>query len=146
MKRFALAAGLIAASTGLAAAHDTAPVERELRRQAQLIEDGRRTGELTFQEVRMLTGEQSRIGWMLTQARYDGTVTRSEFNAICEAQEVAKSNIAFEAADSDTSPWRRRYADRYDRGYGDGWGRRDDTYGRWGGWGGYGRWRNPGTY
>ena len=137
MKRFALAAGLLAASTGLAAAHDTTPIERELRRQSQLIEDGRRDGSLTWQEVRQLNDEQSRIAWMLTQARTDGTVTRREFTAICDAQDVAKDSIAFEVADSDTSPWRRRYSGRDDLGHdstGNGWGRRDN------GWGGYGRW------
>ena len=143
MKRTLLAAGLLAASTGLAAAHDTTPIEREMRNQAQLIEDGRRDGSLTWQELRQLNDEQSRIAWMLTQAQYDGSVTAREVGAICDAQEVAKSNIELEVADSDTSRWRRWYAGRDDRGHdstGNGWGRRDDNGRGWGGWGGYGRW------
>ena len=143
MKRTLLATGLLAASTGLAAAHDTTPIEREMRRQSQLIEDGRRSGDLTWLEVRQLNGEQSRITWMLTQARYDGNVTRREFDAICDAQEQAKSNIAYEVADEQTSRWRRSYSGRGDRGFGSGYGNGWGGYGRWG-WG-YGR-RNSDTY
>lgn len=149
--RTLLAAGILAASTGLAAAHDTTPIERELTRHAQLIEDGRRSGELTLSEVRQLQDEQSRIVWMLRAARYDGNVTKREFDAICDAQEAATRSISYEMADADTSRWRQRYGrgdrdrdygyDGYGRGWGRGWG-----YGGWGGgrWGsgygsGYGR-------
>ena len=138
MKHLAVAAVLLAASTGLAAAHDTAPIELEMQRQAQAIEDGRRNGDLTWMEARQLNDEQSRIGWMLTQARYDGTVTAREVHAICDAQETAKENIATEVADSDVSRWRRWTSGRDDRGHGDGYGA---GYGhdRWG-WGDRGGW------
>jgi hypothetical protein len=151
VKRTLFAAGLLAASTGLAAAHDTTPIEREMRRQAQSIEDGRRIGHLTWLEVRQLNDEQSRISWMLTQARYDGNVTRREFDAICDAQELAKSNIAYQVADDQSSHWRRWFSGRDDQGrdtYGNGWGQRNSSSG----WGGYGRWgwgygrRNSDTY
>jgi hypothetical protein len=142
MNRTLLAATFLAASTGLAAAHDTTPIERELSRQARLIEDGRRSGELTIPEVRMLESQQSRIVWMLRAARYDGNVTKREFNAICDEQEAAGRSIVAESTDADVSRWRRYRADRddwdrdYDRGYDRGWGRGWGGYGSWG----YGRW------
>lgn len=136
-----LSAALLSASSTFAAAHDTTPIERELARQGRMIEAGRMSGELTPGEARMLEGEQSRIAWMLRAARYDGNVTKREFNAICDAQEAAARSIAFESTDADVSRWRKwsKRRDTWDRddGYGSGrdWGR-DWGYGRWG----YGRW------
>ncbi|MGQ0674275.1 MAG: hypothetical protein ACT4N2_15550 [Hyphomicrobium sp.] len=137
MKLPIFAAGVLAASTGMAAAHDTTPIERELRLQAQTIDDGRKNGDLTWHEARELWDEQARIVGLLRQARSDGTVNRREFNAIRDAQSEARETISAELTDGDFSRWRRWYAKREERGYGSDYDRGGWGYGRWGY--GYGR-------
>ena len=138
MKRLLIAATLIAASTGLAAAHDTTPLEREMERQSRNIEDGRRMGELDHREFRQLQDEQNRITWMLDNARADGTVTRIEYRAIEEAQSEATQSIATHVNNDHVAHWRVRSSDQGDQVY----ETERPRYGRWGqgrwGWG-YGR-------
>ena len=139
MKRTLFAAGLLAASTGFAAAHNTAPLEREMARQARSIEDSRRLGDLSSSELRQLQDEQSRIAWMLEQAQSDGSVTSPEFHSVEDALAEAKQNIATEARNEHVAEWRDGRSDRtgsdynYERPRHNRWG-----FGRWG-WGG-GRW------
>ena len=139
MKRTLFAAGLLAASTGFAAAHDTTPLEREMARQAQSIEESRRLGDLTESELRQLQDEQSRIAWMLEQAQSDGSVTSTEYHSVEDALAEAKQNIATEARNPHVAEWRVRSSDgngsdyNYERPRHNRWG-----FGRWG-WGG-GRW------
>jgi hypothetical protein len=141
MKPRILAAGILVATTGLAAAHDTTPLEREMSRQAKLIEDGRRMGDLTFLELRRLQEEQVHIGWMLDDARSDGSVTAPEYRSVERALQGARRNIRAEASNDHLARWRLESSDGNSEAGFEGprvrpwrWG-----FGRWGS--GYGRYR-----
>ena len=107
MKRITLALAVLAASPLAAKAHDTAPIEREMTRQYNLIKQYRRDGELTRVEYRRLLREQGYIDDLLRQARSDGHVNGREFRRICNVQERASENIYREATDWQYSRFRR---------------------------------------
>ena len=141
-----LVAGLVVALPPVASAHDSAPIYRELSRQASLIDDGRRSGDLSRSEMRQLLDEQSNIRSMLQDAEYDGSLTGREVRLICAAQDEARRNIREQTNNDDVAYWRVREGDKDELGYprelsrsgqapGSGWGHGWGN--RWG-WG-YGR-------
>ena len=154
-----IAAGLAIALPTMASAHDASPLYRELGRQSSLIEDGRQTGDLTFQEVNSLQGEQSSIRSMLMGAQYDGSFTQSEYRMVENALGASARHIRQERRNDHVAYWRVRgshnsvnsvnsgedelgYPRELSRdgqgpanGWGNGWGRRWGWGNRWG----YGR-------
>jgi len=107
MKSVALGIAALIATTGLAAAHDTRPIDRTQAAQARQIEDGRYSGELTRREYRALVAEQDRIAELERKAKADGVVTGREYRQIREVQTEAGRHIYAEAHDANVSFWRR---------------------------------------
>jgi hypothetical protein len=148
-----LAASLAIALPTIASAHDASPLYRELARQRSLIEDGRRSGDLTFQELTTLQGEQNDIRYMLMDAQYDGSFTSPEYRKVESALWTAARNIRNERNNDHVAYWRIRgsgssgqdelgYPRELSRdgqgpanGWNNGWGRRWGWGNRWG----YGR-------
>jgi outer membrane lipopolysaccharide assembly protein LptE/RlpB len=82
--------------------------------QAQRIEQGRYSGELTRREYRALKAEQARIADMESRAKADGYVSRREYNKIHDTQIQAYRHIKSETHDEQVSFWRRwLYNSRY---------------------------------
>lgn len=107
-----IAAGFATLIPTMASAHDSSPLYRELNRQASLIEQGRRLGDLTFQEVNSLQGEQSSIRSMLMSAQYDGSFTASEYRMIEHALSASARNIRLEKNNDHVAYWRIRGSSR----------------------------------
>src|SRR5262245_57796098 len=110
MKRIALIALALAASTGAASAHDYSRGDRIDAReaaQARRIERGIRNGELTWHEQLKLKAEQARIYAMERAAKRDGYIDAYEARRIERAQDAASRHIYRETHDDQTS-WRRR--------------------------------------
>ena len=55
------AAAIVAATTATASAHSVRKIDRSLDRQAETIEQGRRTGQITWREGLKLRAEQREI-------------------------------------------------------------------------------------
>lgn len=113
MKRIALIAIALAASTAAATAHDYRDYSRSGRidareaEQADRIERGSRNGQLTWYERMALTREQARIDRMEREAKRDGYISGEEARRIERAQDAASRHIYSESHDGQTS-WRRR--------------------------------------
>jgi len=112
MKQPLFALAVLVATPFAAEAHDTTPIERELASQHTLIQDYRRTGELTRIEYRRLMREQRNIDNALRRARTDGHVTGREFRNICNVLEASRENIDREASDWQYSRFRRWLASK----------------------------------
>jgi hypothetical protein len=107
LKVITIAAATIVAGSAAALAHDTRPIDRTQDRQAERIEQGRYSGELTRREYVRLKAEQARIAELERRAKADGIVTGSEYRAIREAQREASRHIYDETHDNQRSFWRR---------------------------------------
>ncbi len=107
-KSLTLAAALIAATTGLAAAHSTKEIDRTQAAQFERIDQARLRGELTKREYRELLDEQNRIAEQKRAAKADGHVTGRELRKLKESQAEARSHIAEETSDRQKS-WLRRW-------------------------------------
>jgi hypothetical protein len=75
--------------------------------QAQRIEQGRYSGELTRREYNALKTEQARIAAIERRAQADGYVSRREYSQIHDAQIQAYRHIKSETHDSQVSFWRK---------------------------------------
>jgi hypothetical protein len=109
MKRIALVAILLAASTGAASAYDysrSGRIDAREAEQARRIERASRNGELTWYEKLKLRAEQARIYAMERFAKRDGFIDGREARRIERAQDAASRDIYRESHDSQTS-WRR---------------------------------------
>lgn len=104
MNRLILAsAALLVTATGAFADRIDQRQFNEHRR----IEEGRRTGALTWREAAELRHEQMRISRMIRVARADGYVSPREAREIEFAQDAASRNIFAEKHDRDTRGHRR---------------------------------------
>jgi hypothetical protein len=101
---FAAAAVLATLTTGAMADR----IDQRQAEQAQRIEQGRRSGELTRGETASLRAEQARIAETERRAKADGVVTRQEARTIANAQRTASQHIYQESHDSQRS-WYRRW-------------------------------------
>ena len=94
----------LAASTLIAApafAHDGSGIEREFNSQQSRIEQGVRSGQLTYREAAVLRGEQDRIASLIARARRDGFIDRHERAEIERAQATASQHIYAEKHDAE---------------------------------------------
>ena len=104
MNRFILAgAVLLATATGALADRMDQRQASEINR----IEDGRRSGALTWREAAELRSEQWRISRMIRLARADGYVSPSEARNIELAQDAASRHIYWEKHDREHRRYRR---------------------------------------
>ena len=115
MRTFLITAAVIAVtSTGAFAGQRQDTIDANQAVQAQRIEQGRYSGELTRSEYRALKIEQARIAEMERRAQADGTVSRREYNQIHDAQIGAYRHIKTETHDGQVSFWRKwLYNSRY---------------------------------
>lgn len=95
-RTIALAAALLLSSTALALAHSNAA---RLDEQAGMIEDGRRSGEITWLEGRKLRKEQREIARVKAIFEADGKLTREEKRVLFRMQDQAGEHIEAEATD-----------------------------------------------
>jgi uncharacterized membrane protein YebE (DUF533 family) len=117
----------LAASTLIAApafAYEGTGIAREFSAQQTRIEQGVRSGRLTYREAAILRGEQDRIAGMIARARRDGFIDRHERSEIERAQASASQHIYAEKHDRQAAPHPRRFGWWHrtsDEGYGRRW-------------------------
>jgi len=113
MKRLALIALALAATTSAASAYDSRQDRINDRQydQAYRIYQARRSGDLTLLEKWRLQAEQRRIADMERYALRDGRISRGEAHWIRDAQDRASRHIYNESHDGQVSWWRRRFWD-----------------------------------
>jgi hypothetical protein len=99
------AAGLVMSSAVAAAAHSSNAINYRQDRQADRIEDGRRSGSITWREGLKLRAEQRRIKRVEQNFRSDGHLDRQERRILTNMQDNASSHIRSERRDS----WRRAW-------------------------------------
>ena len=110
MKRVALIAIALAASTAAASADDysrSGRIDAREAAQAHRIERAARHGQLTWYERMALAREQAHIYRMERAAKRDGYISGEEARRIERAQDAASQHIYRESHDGQTS-WRRR--------------------------------------
>ena len=99
-------AAIVMTTTGVMAFGDET-IDANQRVQANRIENGRSSGDLTLREYRQLQNEQARIAEMERAAKADGHVSRREYRRIHDAQMEAYRHVDQEAHDGQISYWRR---------------------------------------
>ena len=82
-------------------------IDNREARQAERINEGRRSGELTWLEAQRLRAEQARIHRMERWAKSDGYISREEARRIEQAQDAASRHIRQEKHDGQTTWWSR---------------------------------------
>ena len=102
---FIAAAGLVLVSAASATAASSRNIEARQDRQADRIEDGRRSGSITWREGMKLRAEQRRIKKVERAFENDGHLDRQERRILANMQDRASSNIRHERRDS----WRRAW-------------------------------------
>jgi hypothetical protein len=111
MKTLSLVAITLAITATGAAAHDDSRradrIDAREARQAERINEGRRSGELTWLEAQRLRAEQARIHRMERWAKSDGYISREEARRIEQAQDAASRHIRQEKHDGQTTWWAR---------------------------------------
>ena len=107
MKRIILTTAALALTATGAFAFGTKTIHANEAVQAQRIEQGRLTGQLTKKEYRDLKAEQDRIQGMEARAKADGHVSKREYNQIHNAQLNAYSHIKQESNDGQVNFLRR---------------------------------------
>lgn len=95
-----VAAGLVLISATSASAASLSNIEQRQDRQADRIEDGRRTGSVTWREGLKLRAEQRRINRVERAFASDGHVDRQERRILTNMQDRASANIRHERNDS----------------------------------------------
>ena len=98
--------GLLAATSLGALAYDHGSIDRTQARQAQEIEQLRRSGQLTRREYHALQSEQARIADIEQYAKRDGYLSPREHRQIREAQREAGSHIYEESHNGRVNYWR----------------------------------------
>lgn len=99
-KTLIAAAAVLAATTATASAHSVRPIDRVMTEQAFKIEQGRRSGQITWTEGRKLRAEQREIARLRDVFLADGTLTRREFHTLRAKQRAAAWHIVNEKYDS----------------------------------------------
>ena len=120
-----LALASIAMLAAPAFAHEGSAIEREFNSQQVRIEQGVRSGQLTYREAAILRGEQDRIATLISRARRDGFIDGHERAEIERAQAHASRHIYAEKHDAEvnTAPVRRFgwWHRVFDEGFGRRW-------------------------
>lgn len=98
-----LAIASIGAFAQADAAVSTPRVDQRQANQAQRIEQGQASGQLTPRETRRLHRQQHAIAHAETQAKADGTVTPQERHRLHRAQKHASHHIAGQKHDAQTT-------------------------------------------
>lgn len=101
-KIFLAAATALIATTAVASAHS---VDRVQERQANRIEHGRETGQITWREGLKLRAEQRRINKVKKELASDGYLSRRDRKKVHALQREASKHIAHEKHDG----WRRAW-------------------------------------
>jgi uncharacterized membrane protein YebE (DUF533 family) len=104
MNRY-LIAGAVLMATATGALADR--MDERLARENHRIEEGRRSGQLSYREAAQLRVEQWRIARMIRSARSDGHVSPREARDIEAAQDAASRHIYAEKHDRETARHRR---------------------------------------
>lgn len=91
---------LVTALTASASAHSTRKVDSALDNQADRIEQGRQSGQITWREGQKLRAEQRNIKLLREDFLADGKLTRNEYRELRERQESASWHIVNEKLDS----------------------------------------------
>ncbi|MCB1522443.1 MAG: hypothetical protein KDJ37_17995 [Hyphomicrobiaceae bacterium] len=99
-KIITLAAAMLVGSTALASAHSVKPVDKRFEKQAYSIEQGRRSGKITWTEGIKLRAEQRRIAAVRNAYLADGRLTRAEARDLRQRQQAARWHIIAEKNDS----------------------------------------------
>jgi hypothetical protein len=109
MKTLPLIAITLALTATGASAYDSRAdrIDNREARQAERINEGRRSGELTWLEAQRLRAEQARIHGMERWAKRDGVISREEARRIEQAQDEASRHIRREKHDGQTTWWGR---------------------------------------
>jgi hypothetical protein len=111
MKYAALTATFLLATTAAASAHDygygTQDIDARRAWQARRIENGLRSGQLTWREYRYLRYEQRRIAADERRAKADGYVSRSERNRLNRELDQASGDISRLKHNDRVAWWRR---------------------------------------
>jgi uncharacterized membrane protein YebE (DUF533 family) len=99
MHRSVLAAALLVASSTLASAHDwsgnygTGDIDARRANQTRRIEEGRRSGQLTWGEYRYLRREQAQIAADERRAKADGYISSYERRRLNRELDQSSSDI-----------------------------------------------------
>ncbi|MEQ1577566.1 MAG: hypothetical protein ABL894_07935 [Hyphomicrobium sp.] len=93
----ALASALVLAGAGAALAHSN---DARIEEQAELIEQGREVGAITWREGRQLRKDQREIARVKAALEADGRLTRNEKHVLFKMQDAAEARIEAEANDS----------------------------------------------
>jgi hypothetical protein len=113
MIRATLAVALLVGTTAVAGAHDyssygTRDIDARRAWEARRIENGLRSGQLTWREYRFLRREQGRIGADERRAKADGYVSPSERYRVNRELDRASRHI-YRLKHNDRVAWWRRY-------------------------------------
>ena len=102
-----IATGILIATSASAMAHTLSHAEIEAREQAQLgaIEQGRRTGSITWTEGLKLRAEQKRIKQLEEAYEADGHLSRAERSNLTALQNQAAQDIQHEKHDGWFRAW-----------------------------------------
>ena len=112
--RSVLAATLLLASTTVASAHDwsgydTRDIDARRANQMRRIEEGRRSGQLSWREYRFLRREQAQIGADERRAKADGYVSAFERRRLNRELDQARHHIYRLRHNGEVAGWRRWY-------------------------------------
>jgi len=112
MIRATLASALLLSTTAVAGAHDysygTSDIDARRAWESRRIENGLRSGQLTWREYRFLRGEQARIAADERRAKADGYVTSHERRRLDRELDQASRDI-HRLKHNDRVSWWRRY-------------------------------------
>jgi hypothetical protein len=115
MKRSILAVILLSASTAVVSAHDwsgyydTRDIDARRANQMRRIEQGRRSGQLSWREYRFLRREQAHIAADERRAKADGYVSRYERRRLNRELDQASHDIYRLRHNHEVAGWRRWY-------------------------------------
>ena len=110
LNSLALATAVILTSVAAASArdlNDTSDIDARRASEARRIEEGRRSGQLSGREYRVLKAEQTRIADDERRAKADGYVSPEERRRLNRELDQASSDIHRLKHNSETAYWRR---------------------------------------
>ena len=112
MKRTVATVMLLLATTAVASAHDyrgygTSDIDARRANQVRRIEDGRRSGQLSWREYRFLRREQTQIGYDERRAKADGYVSSYERRRLNRELDESSRDIHRLKHNDHVARWRR---------------------------------------
>jgi hypothetical protein len=97
-----IAAGILAATSTIAAAHSNDARQAE---QWNQIEQGRNNGSITWREGIKLRRQQAEVARIEAEMKADGRLSRNERRALHQVQDQTQNSISREANDGWQRPW-----------------------------------------